>query len=87
MIVNNNGIGGGVDDFDRSAVPPMVYTPKARYEKMIEGFGGKGYYAETSQEFAAAMKDALAQPVPTIVNVMIDPRAKRKPQKFEWLTR
>ena len=87
VIVNNNGIGGGVDDFDRSAVPPMVYTPKARYEKMIEGFGGKGYYAETSQEFAAAMKDALAQPVPTIVNVMIDPQAKRKPQKFEWLTR
>ena len=87
VIVNNNGIGGGVDDFDRSAVPPMVYTPKARYEKMIEGFGGKGYYAETSEEFAAALKDALVQPVPTIVNVMIDPRAKRKPQKFEWLTR
>ena len=87
VIVNNNGIAGGLDDFDRAKVPPTVYTPKARYEKMIEGFGGKGYYAETADEFEAALKDALAQPVPTIVNVMIDPKAKRKPQKFEWLTR
>ncbi len=87
VIVNNNGIAGGVDDFDRDRVPPTVYTPKARYEKMIEGFGGKGYYAETSEELALALKEALAQKVPTIVNVMIDPKAARKPQKFEWLTR
>ncbi len=87
VIVNNNGIGGGLPDYDRAKVPPMVYTPEARYEKMIEGFGGKGYFATTPDELSSALKDALAHESPTIVNVAIDPRAKRKPQKFEWLTR
>jgi len=87
VIVNNNGIAGGLADFDRSRVPPTVYTPQARYERMIEGFGGKGYFATTPAELASALKDALAQRVPTIVNVAIDPKAKRKPQKFGWLTR
>jgi 2-hydroxyacyl-CoA lyase 1 len=87
VIVNNNGIGAGLPDYDRSHVPPMVYTPQARYEKMIEGFGGKGYFATTPDELARALKDALGDPQPTIVNVAIDPRAQRKPQKFEWLTR
>jgi len=54
---------------------------------MIEGFGGKGYYAETPDDFAKALAEALAQPFPTIVNAAIDPKAQRKPQKFEWLTR
>ena len=87
VIVNNNGIGAGLPDFDRSNVPPMVYTPQARYEKMIEGFGGRGWFATTPDELASALKEALAQTTPTIVNVAIDPRAQRKPQKFEWLTR
>ena len=67
----------------------MFYTPQARYEKMIEGFGGKGFFAETPDEFASALKEAIATPTPTptIVNVAIDPKAQRKPQKFEWLTR
>lgn len=87
IIVNNNGIGMGFDDFDRAKVPPLAYTPKARYEKMIEGFGGKGYFAETPEEMSSALKEALAQDGPTIVNIAVDPRAKRKPQKFGWLTR
>ncbi len=87
VIVNNSGIGGGVPDYDRAKPPPMVYTPEARYEKMIEGFGGKGYFATTPGELSSALKDALAQRSPTIVNVAIDPKAQRKPQKFEWLTR
>jgi len=87
VIVNNNGIGGGVSEIDRAKVPPTVYTPQARYEKMIEGFGGKGYFATTPDELSSSLKEALAQDTPTIVNVAIDPKAKRKPQKFEWLTR
>ena len=49
----------------------MFYTPQARYEKMIEGFGGKGYFATTPDELASSLKEALAQRVPTIVNVAI----------------
>ena len=54
---------------------------------MIEAFGGKGYFVTTPDELGPALKDALADPMPNIVNIMIDPRAQRKPQKFNWLTR
>ena len=87
VIVNNNGIGMGFADYDRAKVPPTAYTPQARYEKMIEGFGGKGYFVRTPSELVSALKEAIALDFPTIVNVAIDPRAVRKPQKFEWLTR
>jgi thiamine pyrophosphate-dependent acetolactate synthase large subunit-like protein len=54
---------------------------------VIEGFGGKGWFADTPESLSRALKEAMSEKVPTIVNVMIDPRAGRKPQKFAWLTR
>lgn len=88
VIVNNNGIAAGVDHIDPNKdIPPAVYTPSARYEKVIEAFGGKGHFATTPEEFRAALRSALDEPRPTIVNVMIDTKAQRKPQKFQWLTR
>ncbi len=87
IILNNNGIGGGVDEFDPDNVPVSVYTPRARYEKLAEAFGGRGFFVTTPAELGPALKEALADPRPTIVNVMLNPRADRKPQKFGWLTR
>ncbi|MEX2207290.1 MAG: thiamine pyrophosphate-dependent enzyme [Myxococcota bacterium] len=88
IIINNNGIGGGVDELDPARdIPPSVYTPRARYERIIEAFGGRGFFVEKPEELSAALKEALADPRPTIVNVMIGTRADRKPQKFGWLTR
>jgi len=87
VIVNNNGIGGGFDSLDKNAPNPAQYTIAARYERMIEAFGGKGYFATTPAEMSAALKEAVRDPNPNVVNIMIDPDAKRKPQKFEWLTR
>ena len=87
VILNNNGIGGGVDDFDPANVPVSVYTPRARYDKIAEAFGGRGWFVTKPEELGPALKDALASPVPTIVNVMLNPRADRKPQKYGWLTR
>jgi len=88
VIVNNNGIGMGVSKIkDPDRIPPSIYTPNAHYERIIEAFGGKGYFVTQPQELAAALKDALNDDMPNIVNVMIDPRAQRKPQKFQWLTR
>jgi 2-hydroxyacyl-CoA lyase 1 len=87
IVINNNGIGGGVDEIDPARVPVSVYTPRARYEKIIEAFGGRGFFVTRPAELGPALKEALADPRPTIVNVMINPRADRKPQKFQWLTR
>jgi 2-hydroxyacyl-CoA lyase 1 len=87
IILNNNGIGGGVDEFDPDNVPVSVYTPRAHYEKLADAFGGRGFFVTTPAELGPALKEALAEPRPTIVNVMLNPRADRKPQKYGWLTR
>lgn len=87
VIINNNGISMGVEDlsgFEKPNVPFFVYTPQARYEKLIEAFGGKGYYVTKPEEIEPAMRDALAQKCPTIVNIMIDTAATRKPQEHPF---
>lgn len=88
VIINNNGIGLGFEELpeDRFQSPAMAYTIQAGYEKMIEGFGGKGYSVRTPDELSAALKQAIADDMPSIVNVHIDPQAKAKPQKHHWLT-
>ena len=87
IILNNNGIGGGVSEIDPERIPPSVYTVGAHYEQIIEAFGGRGYFVTKPGELGPALEAALDDPRPNIVNVMIDPRADRKPQKFQWLTR
>ena len=88
VIINNNGIGYGFEALpeDRFQSPPMAYTIEAGYEKMIEGFGGKGYSVRTPTELSASLKQALEDKMPSIINVHIDPRAQAKPQKHHWLT-
>ncbi len=87
VIINNNGIGGGPSQLDPDRIPPSAYVPNAHYERVIEAFGGRGYYATTPDELEKSLKEALNDPMPNIVNVMIDPKARRKPQPFNWLTR
>jgi 2-hydroxyacyl-CoA lyase 1 len=88
VIINNNGIGFGFEELpeDRFQSPPMAYTIEAGYEKMIEGFGGKGYSVRTPAELSASLKQALDDGMPSIINVHIDPHARAKPQKHHWLT-
>ncbi|MEM9177049.1 MAG: oxalyl-CoA decarboxylase [Myxococcota bacterium] len=88
VIINNNGIGMGFDALpdDRFQSPAMAYTIEAGYEKMIEGFGGKGYSVRTPDELSASLKQALDDSMPSIINVHIDPQARAKPQKHHWLT-
>ncbi len=87
VIVNNNGIGGGPSELDPARVPPSAYTPNAHYERVIEAFGGKGYFVTEPADLGPTLKAALDDPRPTIVNIMIDARSQRKQQQFAWLTR
>ena len=87
IVVNNNGIGGGPSELDPENIPPGSYMPNARYEKIIEAFGGKGYFVTEVAELDATLRKAVDDPAPSIVNIMIDPQAQRKPQQFAWLTR
>jgi 2-hydroxyacyl-CoA lyase 1 len=88
IIINNNGIGGGpTEEMPGEKMPPGAYIPNARYDKLADAFGGKGYFVTKAEDVRSAVEDALKQTTPTIVNIMIDPRAGRKPQQFAWLTR
>jgi 2-hydroxyacyl-CoA lyase 1 len=88
IIFNNNGIGGGPSALpDDQPLPPNAFVPNARYDKVIEAFGGKGYHVETPEEFRAALRESFDSCDTTLINVMIDPVARRRPQQFTWLTR
>ncbi len=88
IVFNNNGIGGGPLEFaPGKPLPPNALTPLAHYEKVIEAFGGDGYYIENPDDLRPALDKAMAAKRPALINVVIDPQAKRRPQQFAWLTR
>ena len=88
IIFNNNGIGGGPSELpDGSPLRPGAFVPNARYDKVIEAFGGKGYHVETPEQLRAALNASFDSGETTLINVMINPEAKRRPQQFTWLTR
>jgi oxalyl-CoA decarboxylase len=76
VIFNNGGIYRG-DDVNRGggADPaPTVLMKQARYEKLIEAFGGKGYYAADPESLSNALAEALASGRPSLINCAIDPQ-------------
>ncbi len=88
IILNNNGISGGASKLDPDRPPlPMQYVPQARYEKVIEAFGGDGYFVETPDQLRPTLEKAFASNRPNVINIMINAQAQRKPQQFGWLTR
>ena len=87
VVFVNNGIGGHHVDIDADALPPGGFIEGARYDRVMEAFGGKGYNVETPDELAEALKEAMTLTIPSLINVALDPDAKRRPQRFGWLTR
>jgi oxalyl-CoA decarboxylase len=77
VIFNNNGIYRGVDTNPTggSDPSPMVFTKDARYELMMEAFGGVGVRATTPDELKRAVDEALNSGKPTLINAAIDPAA------------
>ncbi|XP_033219015.1 2-hydroxyacyl-CoA lyase 1-like [Belonocnema kinseyi] len=68
-------------------LPPYSLTCEVHYEKMMEMFGKKGHYCTTVQHISQALNAALlVKDEPTLINIMINPQADRKEQKFKWLT-
>jgi oxalyl-CoA decarboxylase len=73
VVFNNNGVYRG----DPAGKP---YTPTgllrdARYEKIIEAFGGAGYHVTDTPSLAKAVSEALASGKPALINAVIDPTA------------
>ncbi|HET7298073.1 MAG TPA: oxalyl-CoA decarboxylase [Burkholderiales bacterium] len=76
VIMNNNGVYKGTDVNPRGGdVAPTVFVKDARYEKLMEAFGGVGAYAKTPAELRKAMEEALRSRKPTLINAVIDETA------------
>lgn len=88
VVVNNNGYGGGVEEIDYSApIPPNCLTPGTRHDRIMEAFGGLGLHAETPEEFEGTLRKALMARRPTLIDVRISSSARRRAQRFGWLSR
>jgi 2-hydroxyacyl-CoA lyase 1 len=88
VVLNNGGIGGGISEFpkDRGQLPPRVLTIGARYDKMMEAFGGQGWSVEDPKDLRGALDAAMAFKGPAVVNVRLHHAAGCKPQRFDWHT-
>jgi oxalyl-CoA decarboxylase len=76
VVFNNNGVYKGTDANPRGGdVAPTVFVKGARYDKLMEAFGGVGVHATTPAELDRAMKEALASGRPTLINAVIDETA------------
>jgi oxalyl-CoA decarboxylase len=77
VIFNNDGIyrGTDVNRGGGSDPAPTVFVKGARYDKMIEAFGGVGVNATTPDELKRAVNAAMDSGKPTLINAVIDPAA------------
>jgi len=73
VIFNNNGIYRG--DPSGEAPSPTGFIADARYERIIEAFGGTGVHATDTASLQRAVSDALASGKPALINAVIDPTA------------
>ena len=77
VVFNNNGIyrGTDVNPGGGSDVATTVFVKDARYEKLMEAFGGVGVRVTTPDELLRAVNEAMNSGKPTLVNAVIDPAA------------
>ena len=73
IIFNNNGVYRG--DPEGRPYSPTGLIRGARYEKLIEAFGGKGYHVTDTPGLTNALSEALASGKPALINAVIDPTA------------
>jgi oxalyl-CoA decarboxylase len=74
VILNNNGVykGSDVNPTGSSDPAPCSFIKGARYDKLIEAFGGVGVHVETPAELRKAMEEAIKSRQPTLINAVID---------------
>uniref|UniRef100_A0A6Q2YW37 2-hydroxyacyl-CoA lyase n=1 Tax=Esox lucius TaxID=8010 RepID=A0A6Q2YW37_ESOLU len=91
IVVNNNGIYSGVDAETwemmgkmgelTTVAPPVTLLPDARYDEVMNAFGGRGFLVRTKEELLSALQISLSDwERPSLLNVLIDPSSDRKQQ-------
>jgi oxalyl-CoA decarboxylase len=77
VVLNNNGVYRGTDVNPTGGpdVAPTVFVKGARYDKLMEAFGGVGAHATTPAELRKAMDEAIRLRRPMLINAVIDESA------------
>jgi oxalyl-CoA decarboxylase len=77
VVFNNDGIyrGTDVNPTGGADVAPTVFVKGARYDKMMEAFGGIGVNVTSPDELKRAVNEAMDSGKPTLINAVIDPAA------------
>ncbi|MGC2087274.1 MAG: oxalyl-CoA decarboxylase [Bradyrhizobium sp.] len=76
VIFNNDGIYRGTDVNTGGSDPATtMFVKGARYDKMMEAFGGVGVNATSPDELKRAVNAAMDSGKPTLINAVIDPAA------------
>ena len=81
------GIGPGMPEIPDNPMfnmKPNTLIYGARYDRMMEAFGGKGFFVEDPKDLKGALAEAMNHRGPALVNVVISQGAARKPQPFRW---
>ena len=80
VIFNNNGIyrGTDVNKSGGSDVATTVFVKDARYDLMMQAFGGVGVHVTTPDELSSAVNEAMDSGKPTLINAAIDPEAGKE---------
>ncbi len=77
VVFNNDGIYRGTDVNPTGGADPAttVFVKGARYDRMMEAFGGVGVHVTTPDELSRAVNKAMDSGRPTLINAAIDPAA------------
>jgi 2-hydroxyacyl-CoA lyase 1 len=87
VVLNNGGIGPGmpqIPDDPMFNLKPNALIYGARYDRVMEAFGGKGCLVEDPKDLRAALGEAMNFRGPALVNVVISQGSTRKAQEFAW---
>jgi 2-hydroxyacyl-CoA lyase 1 len=87
VVLNNGGIGPGMPSIPENPMfnmKPNALIYGARYDRIMEELGGKGFFVEDPKDLRRALDEAMKFPGPALVNVVISQEATRKAQQFKW---
>ena len=89
VVLNNGGIGPGMPEIPSNPMlnmRPNTLIYGARYDKMMQAFGGYGAYVEDTKDVRGALDELMSFPGPGLVNIKLSQGSQRKQQAFRWHT-
>ena len=87
VVLNNGGIGPGMPEIPENPMfnmKPNSLIYGARYDRVMEAFGGKGFFVEDPKDIRGALDEAMNFRGPALVNIVLSQGSARKPQQFRW---